>query len=338
MRSSVSSLLVLAMVSAVIAGCYRASDMNDLDTDDVGAVQQKYRDLSRATAATMRRLRWAIEHDPRPRVRANAASALDVLPLMDLFGRGAFSQNRRDIRRYLIRALDDPSSKVVARAANALVLNDLDDERARASLREHLPRLRAAVADPDERVADDAIGALRAMNAPLPVDVLLSSPVAAVRETGIEEADMSSDRAALPAIEAIAQNDPDSTLRRLAIQPVSKLAPPRERDALLDRLLDDPDPQIVAAAADGAADAGASGVLPHLRQMLTSSDPARVQVAIRALAKLRDYTAVPAIAGHLGNDNLNVRGEASFALDVLVGPPRSYDDWQTWARQQGYLR
>ncbi len=38
------------------------------------------------------------------------------------------------------------------------------------------------------------------------------------------------------------------------------------------------------------------------------------------------------------NDEPMARGEASLALDTLVGPPRAYTEWQAWAKQQGYLR
>lgn len=144
MRPSLPSLLALGIFAVMTAHCHRAGgernfgaamgDVNDLDTDDVGSVRQKYRQLPQASAPTMATLKKALEHDPRPQVRANAVTALDALPIMDLFGKGMFEQNRRDIRRYLIRALDDPSPQVMARAANALALHDLDDSGARASL------------------------------------------------------------------------------------------------------------------------------------------------------------------------------------------------------------
>lgn len=176
------------------------------------------------------------------------------------------------------------------------------------------------------------------MKVPLPVNVLLTSPVPRLREMGIEEAGVTLDRAAVPAIEAIAETDPVLDLRKQAIQNVTQLATPSERDSFLDRLLDDPNAQIAAEAASAAARTGPSDVLPHLRRMLTQTDPARVQAAIHALAKLGDRTAIPGIAAHMGDSNPVPRGEASFALDVLVGPPRSYVDWQAWAREKGYLR
>jgi HEAT repeat protein len=348
MGVQLSSFLSLALAAAVLPQCHGTADdrghgaamteVDDLNTDDVGAVRQRYSTLAQASASTMTALKKALEHDPRVRVRANAATALDALPIMDIFGKGAFEQNRRDIRRSLIRALDDAAPAVQARAANALALHDLADGDAREALQKHVPQLRAAVASPDERVADDALWALRTMEVPLPLEALLRSSSERFRETGIEQAGIAPDPAVLPLIAQLALKDPAPTVRKRAIQVVATQEPPAERDRILGQLLDDQDDQVAAEAANAAARVGATGVSPHLRQLVERpAGDARLKAAIHALAKLGDRASVPAIARHL-NDEPTARGEASLALDVLVGPPRAYTEWQAWARQQGYLR
>jgi HEAT repeat protein len=342
-----SSLLGLALAVVLLAQCHGAADdrihgatmseANDLDTDDVGAVRQRYSTLGQASADTMATLKKALEHDSRVRVRANAATALDALPIMDLFGKGAFEQNRRDIRRYLIRALDDAAPAVQARAATALALHDLGDDATREALTKHLPQLRAAVASPDARVADDALLALTTLQVPLPLDALLRSSSERLRQTGVEQAGLAPDPTVLPLIAELALKDPAPAVRRRAIQVMAQQEPPVERDKLLERLLDDPDDQVAAEAAGAVARVKAVALVPHLIQLVArpGADP-RLTAAIRALANLGDRAAVPAIAAHM-NDEPMTRGEASLALDTLVGPPRAYTDWQAWAKQQGYL-
>jgi HEAT repeat protein len=343
-----SSFLTLALTVVALAQCRAAggdrgqgtamSEANDLDTKDVGAVRQRYSTLGQADAGTMAALKNALEGDSRAQVRANAITALDALPIMDIFGKGMFEQNRRDIRKYLIRALDDSAPEVQARAAGALALHDLGDDAVREALMKHLPQLRAAAGGPDERAADDALLALGAMQVPLPLEALLRSQSERFRETGIEQAGLAPNPTVLPLIAELALKDPVATVRQRAIQVLAQQEPPEERDKLLDRLLEDPDEQVAAEAASAAARVAAKALVPHLVQLVTRpGSDTRVKAAIRALAKLGDRTAVPAIAAHL-NDEPTVRGEASLALDSLVGPPRAYTEWQTWAKQQGYLR
>jgi hypothetical protein len=72
---------------------------------------------------------------------------------------------------------------------------------------------------------------------------------------------------------------------------------------------------------------------PHHRR---SQRPPTV-AAIRALAKLADAASTSAIAARL-NDAQPIGGEASLALNLLLKADRSYEEWQAWAKQQGYLR
>lgn len=347
-----SSLLRCALVTLLFAQCHRAGDeragderihgaamseANDLDTDDVGAVRERYSTIDNASAGTMAMLKKALEHDPRERVRANAVTALDALPIMDLFGKGAFEQNRRDIRRALIRALDDDAAAVQARAGHALALHDLTDDKAREALRNHLPQLRAAVASPNERVADDALWTLRTMQVPLPLEVLLRSRSERFRETGIEQAGIAQDPAAMPLLVELALKDPVPNIRQRAIQVISERFHGPETEKLLAQLLGDADEQIAAEAATAVARAGATALAPDLRQIVARpTGKARLIAAIRALAKLKDAAAVPAIAARL-NDEQPVAGETSLALNSLVGTSRTYEEWQAWAKQQGYL-
>ena len=339
------SLLSLAVSTVILPQCHSAGDGNhgaimsnvdDLNTDDVGAVRERYSSLDHASSSSMASLTKALENDSRVRVRANAATALDALPIMDIFGKGAFAQNRSDIRRSLIRALDDSAPAVQARAANALAQHDLDDRDARAALEKHLPQLRTALANPDERVADDALWALRTMQVPLPLDVLLRSQSARFRETGVEQAGLAPNPAVVPLIVEIALRDPALTVRQRAIPVVTQQLPAGERDKLLGQLIDDADEQVAADAADAAAEAGAVAVAPRLRQIVAKAGATRVCAAIRALAKMRDVASVPTIAAHL-NDEPMTRGEASLALNALVGPRRAYTEWQAWAREKRYL-
>src|SRR4051812_24802565 len=150
MASPGSAFLCLALATPLLAQCHRTGDerplgvamseANDLDTDDVGAVRRHYSTIDHAGADTMASLKRALESDARVRVRANAVTALDALPIMDLFGKGVFDQNRRDIRRYLIRALEDDAPAVQSRAGATLAVHDLDDDAARAALRKHEPQ------------------------------------------------------------------------------------------------------------------------------------------------------------------------------------------------------
>jgi len=342
------SLLGLAVAAVLLPQCHSAADdrthgvtmreVDDLDTDDVGAVRERYGKLENATTSTMASLRKALEHDPRVRVRANAATALDAMPLIDVFGKSVFDQNRRDIRRYLIRALDDTAPAVLARAANALAQKDRNDADAREALQKHLPQLRAAVASPDERAADDALWTLRTMQVPLPLDVLLRSTSARFREMGVEQADIEPNPAVVPLIVELALKDPVPAIRRRTLPVLVQQVPADERDKLLVQLLDDADEQVAVEAARAVGRGGVSTVAPHLRQIVAKTGgDARLPAAIGALAKLNDTAAVPAIAAHM-NDEPVARAAASLALDALVGPRRVYTEWQTWAKQQGYLR
>jgi HEAT repeat protein len=312
-------------------------EIDDLDTDDVGAVRKKYHDVTQTTADVISRLAKGLREDPRSRVRANAATALDELPIMDAFGKSVFAENRRDIRRYLLAALDDPDLMVVARAANALSLHDLNEENVRTTLQQHLGRIRAACAAPSERVADDALWTLRHMDEPLPLDLLLRSSNARFRDMGIEQAGISPDAAMVPPLIAIAERDPEPALRRRAIPVIAEQAPPAVRDALLQRLVEDPDEKVASEAIRAVIKMGMVSLIPQLRQLLGRSSGARLQATIRALGKLGDKASIADIAAHLGADP-DARAECVLALDALVGPQRSLSEWQAWARQQGYLR
>ncbi|HEX4417326.1 MAG TPA: HEAT repeat domain-containing protein [Kofleriaceae bacterium] len=314
------------------------SEANDLDTDDVGAVRQHYSTIDHAGADTMATLERALESDPRVRVRANAVTALDALPIMDLFGKGVFDQNRRDIRRYLIRALDDDAPAVQVRAGAALAVHDLDDDAARAALHKHEPQLRAAVANLDDRVADDALQALTTMNVSLPLEALLHARSERLREAGLDHAGLEPDPAAVPLLVQVASVDPVPRLRQRALEVLAARYHGPEVTKLFDRLLDDDDDEISAAAARAIARAGDSSLAPHLRQVIAHpAGNVRTVAAIRALAKLADPASASAIAARL-NDAQPVAGEASLALDVLLKADRSYAEWQAWAKQQGYLR
>ncbi|HET9622380.1 MAG TPA: HEAT repeat domain-containing protein [Kofleriaceae bacterium] len=348
MASPVSAFLCLALATPLLAQCHRTGDerpvgvamseANDLDTDDVGAVRQHYSTIDHAGADTMAMLERALESDARVRVRANAVTALDALPIMDLFGKGVFDQNRRDIRRYLIRALDDDAAAVKTRAAATLAVHDMDEEAARTALHNHEAQLRAAVANQDERVANDALQALTAMKVPLPLEALLRATSERLRETGIDQAGFEPAPAAVPLLVQIASGDPVPRLRQRALQVLAERYHGPEATKLFDHLLDDTDDEISAAAAAAIARAGDSSLAPHLRQVIAPPvGNVRAVGAIRALAKLADTASVSAIAARL-NDAQPVGGEASLALNILIKAGRSYVEWQAWAKRQGYLR
>ena len=347
MASPVSAVLCLALATPLLAQCHRTGDerplgvamseANDLDTNDVGAVRQHYSTIDHAGADTMALLKRALESDARVRVRANAVTALDALPIMDLFGKGVFDQNRRDIRRALIRALDDDAPAVQARAGAALAVHDLDDDAARAALHKHEPQLRAAVGNPDERVADDALQALTTMKVSLPLEALLHAKSERLREAGIDQAGFEPDPAAVPLLVQVASADPVPRLRQRALQVLAERYHGPEATQLFDRLLDDADDEVSAAAAGAIARAGDRSLAPHLRQVIAHpAATVRTVAAIRALAKLADAASASAIAARL-NDAQPVGGEASLALNILLKADRSYEEWQAWAKQQGYL-
>lgn len=119
--------------------------------------------------------------------------------------------------------------------------------------------------------------------------------------------------------------------QRLGLRPVARrtevtYAPSGDDDA------------VAAEAASTAAKLGTQGVTSQLRATISRpGGEARIIAAIRALAKLGDRDAVPSIAARLA-DAASVRGEASLALDQLVGPPRAYTEREAWAREKGYVR
>ena len=71
----------------------------------------------------------------------------------------------------------------------------------------------------------------------------------------------------------------------------------------------------------------------------TASSSATPEILGRALLKteLRDAESVSVLAARL-NEPQPVRAEVAGALDLLLHDERSDTEWETWAKQQGFLR
>lgn len=301
--------------------------VDDLATDDVQGVGRAYRSEG---PGAVDKLVAALRGDSRPRVRANAVTALLAIYVP--------SGAQEDARRYLLDALGDPDYDVQSRAAEGLAAHLIHEPGVREALTKHLPSLRAAAASPDHIVQAHAIGALEKMGERPPATAILTAHSSAIRRRGIEQAANARDAAAVPLLIEIALHDPEVVARMEAIPVAAQLASPEVRDAFLGPLIDDPEDAIANTASTAAGETGAVNIAERLRKVLAAPGGGRTNSAIVALAALKDKTAVPAIAAHLSDPGVAIPWDVKLALDVLVGPPRGLLEWQAWAQQEGYMR
>lgn len=301
--------------------------MDDLATDDVQGVARKYHAQGLGAVDD---LVIALRGDPRTRVRANAVTAL--LAVMVQSGRA------RDALPHLLEALGDRDRDVESRAADGLAGWFIDEAGVREALAGHVQSLRDATGSSDPIVQAHAMSALEKMGERPPSGSILTADNAAIRRRGIAQAAAAGDVAAVPRLIKLANGDPEEVVRMEAIPVAAALAPPDVRDPFLAALIEGPSGAVANVAIRAAGESGAIGLDERLREILQGPAGDRTDAAVVALRKLKDTSAVPAIAAHLLDASPDTKWDCKLALDILVGPPREVPEWQAWARQQGYLR
>lgn len=300
---------------------------DDLDTDDVQGVARRYRAIGRRAVPALVK---AMRQDRRPRVRANAVTALDDVLYHESGGRES-----PEARTYLLEALRDPDPGVVARAAAALSARVPRDGEVRQALLGVRAVLAEATRSRDRIAQRHATLALGALSERPSAEGLLRSTDAELRRQGIAAA--AQDPAALPALLEVARRDPDALVRLEAIPVAARLAPAAERDALLRELLADPESTLAGAAATAAGAQGATALASVLREILRQPADLRLVPALGALGALRDQEAVPLIVALLSDGRATVRSSCAAALNAILAPtpPRTYPEWVAWAQREG---
>ncbi len=181
------------------------------------------------------------------------------------------------------------------------------------SLAEALPRLMSCLGDPSWRVRKAAVERLAAAPQGGGVDESLVSALSdgenpGRRNSAVEALARRGESALIPLLASTRSDDVD--VRKLVVDTLAGIGSPRALDRLLE-LLEDPDANVRAAAADAVGVIGETGVAPALLAVVSrgGDDPLVAFSALQALARLE--VTVPA-------------ADLTLALDVPLLRPAAY--------------